>query len=76
MELYGIKKNFGTRISNLYRNISIFVKTFIYIYIYKVSNNRGQNVLVKWKKNSKNDSLFQSIFLFYLAKSIMGLLRS
>lgn len=74
MELYGIKKNFGTRISNLYRNISIFVKTFIYIY--KVSNNRGQNVLVKWKKNSKNDSLFQSIFLFYLAKSIMGLLRS
>lgn len=76
MELYGIKKNFGTRISNLYRNISIFVKTFIYIYIYKVSNNRGQNVLVKWKKNSKNDSLFQSIFLFYFAKSIMGLLRS
>lgn len=76
MELCGIKKNFGTRISNLYRNISIFVKTFIYIYIYKVSNNRGQNVLVKWKKNSKNDSLFQSIFLFYLAKSIMGLLRS
>lgn len=74
MELCGIKKNFGTRISNLYRNISIFVKTFIYIY--KVSNNRGQNVLVKWKKNSKNDSLFQSIFLFYLAKSIMGLLRS
>lgn len=74
MELYGIKKKFGTRISNLYRNISIFVKTFIYIY--KVSNNRGQNVLVKWKKNSKNDSLFQSIFLFYLAKSIMGLLRS
>lgn len=46
------------------------------MYIYKVSNNRGQNVLVKWKKNSKNDSLFQSIFLFYLAKSIMGLLRS